>query len=98
MHEADPEAETFGPSIRCPACHAKFAASSRRSIAESAGLPEDPVLGGGEPLRFLPTRFDVAGRAIDPLGTACARHACPHCRVELPREALPHALNQGGSA
>lgn len=93
MQQADPEAETSGPPIRCSACGATFAASSKRSIAESPGLPEDPVLGGGEPLRFLPTRFDVAGRAIDPLGAACSRHACPHCRRELPRDPATHASN-----
>lgn len=56
-------------------------------IAESPGLPDDPVLGKGQPLRFLPTRFDVSGRGLDPRGAACSRFACPHCRGELAADA-----------
>ena len=87
MQQADPDASNSGPMIRCSACGRRFAASERRVIAESTGLPDDPVLGAGHALRFLPTRFDVAGRAIDPRGSACARFACPHCRSEWDRDA-----------
>lgn len=91
MQKAESDAETSGPAIRCDACGRRFAASERRMIAEGAGLPDDPVLGAGHPLRFLPTRFDLAGRGIDPQGAACSRFACPHCRGELAATDLPKA-------
>jgi hypothetical protein len=98
MQPVDREAETSGAKIRCLSCSRSFPASSLRWIAESPGIPQDPVLGGGESLRFLPTRFDVSGRAVDPNGAACARVACPHCRAELPREIVVRASSGGISA
>jgi hypothetical protein len=55
-----------------------------RFIAESPTLVGDPIVGSEEPLRFLPTRFDRQGRAIDPGGAVCMRLACPVCHLELP--------------
>ena len=57
-------------------------------LAEDPRLLGDPVAGADEPLRFLPSRFDLTGAAIDPEGARCTRLACPRCRREFPRSML----------
>ncbi len=57
-------------------------------MAEDARLVGDPVAGPAQQLRFLPTRFDVGGAALDPEGMRCTRVACPRCRIEFPRAML----------
>lgn len=51
-------------------------------------LRGDPVLGEAAAMRFLPSRFDARGRAIDPLGAGATRLACVRCHLELPPAAL----------
>lgn len=45
----------------------------------------DIRVGPDEPLRFLPSRFSVDGKALDPRGTPCHRLACPNCHLSIPR-------------
>jgi hypothetical protein len=71
-------------SITCPHCWADFQPAQVRFISEHEALRGDPVLGGAEQLRFLPSRFDAKGRAIDPFGSVCTRLACVRCHLELP--------------
>jgi hypothetical protein len=54
------------------------------------GEPQLPrsATGGGEPLRFIPERFDVEGRAVDAEGAPCTQLACPRCRLLVPRATL----------
>lgn len=87
----DHHANEPGIPTRCPHCSAAIDLADLLAIAEGTRLPEDPVLGGGEPLRFRPARFDVAGRPIDPSGAVCGRLACPRCRGEIaiPAKASP---------
>ncbi len=54
-------------------------------IAEDPGLMGDPALGAEYPLRFLPSRFDVAGNALDAKGQVCRDLACPNCHLSVPR-------------
>ena len=54
-------------------------------MAEDSRLVGDPVAGPAQQLRFLPTRFDMGGAALDPEGARCTRVACPRCRIEFPR-------------
>ena len=54
-------------------------------MAEDSRLVGDPVAGPAQQLRFLPTRFDMGGAALDPEGARCTRLACPRCRIEFPR-------------
>ncbi len=75
---------TLRPNTTCPQCWSPFPSSDVRFIAESPTLAGDPIVGSDEPLRFLPTRFDRQGRAIDPGGAVCMRMACPVCHLELP--------------
>jgi hypothetical protein len=48
-------------------------------------LRGDAQLGPDAPQRFLPTRFDVGGNAIDPRGMTCQAIACPKCHLTVPR-------------
>jgi hypothetical protein len=75
---------TLVSTVTCPHCWHEFAPATVRFISEHAGLRGDAVLGDAAQLRFLPSRFDAQGRAIDPLGAACTRLACPRCHLELP--------------
>lgn len=74
--------------LTCPHCWHEFRATELRSVAEHVGLMGDAVAGATEPLRFLPSRFDAVGRAIDPMGVVCSRYACPRCHLEIPALAL----------
>jgi len=75
---------TLVPTVICPHCWHEFPPASVRFISEHEGLRGDSVLGSAVGMRFLPSRFDAQGRAIDPLGAACTRLACPRCHLELP--------------
>lgn len=54
-------------------------------IAAHPDLAGDPRLGPEQQQRFLPSRFDVAGHALDARGAACHELACPQCHLVLPR-------------
>jgi len=71
--------------LHCPHCWHGFAPQESLFIAEDPRLIGDPVAGPAEPLRFLPSRFDLTGAAIDPDGARCTRLACPRCRQEFAR-------------
>ncbi|HTI99931.1 MAG TPA: hypothetical protein VL527_13705 [Dongiaceae bacterium] len=53
-------------------------------IAVHDSLRGDPVLGEDAQQRFLATRFNNAGQAIDAMGIPSSDIACPHCRRKLP--------------
>jgi hypothetical protein len=71
-------------AITCPHCWHEFPPSQTRYVAEHESLRGDAILGESEALRFLPSRFDPRFRAIDPMGSACTRLACPRCHLEVP--------------
>jgi hypothetical protein len=71
--------------LHCPHCWHGFAPQESLFIAEDPRLLGDPIAGPAEPIRFLPSRFDLTGAAIDPDGARCTRMACPRCRQEFPR-------------
>lgn len=79
---------TLVPAVTCPHCWHEFPPAQVRFVSEHESLRGDPVLGPGEPLRFLPSRFDSRCRAIDPLGATCSRMACPRCHLETPQPLL----------
>ena len=76
--------ETSEGSVTCPMCWLKFDIGDAFNIASHESLRGDPVLGGEEMLRFLPTSFDVDGIALDPANMPAHDLACPHCRRRLP--------------
>ncbi|MEM8782958.1 MAG: hypothetical protein AAGE65_08900 [Planctomycetota bacterium] len=80
-----------GPAKRrvtCPHCWNRFHLGDTLWIARHASLRGDPVVGDDAMRRFLPTRFDVKGRAIDAGGEPCHDLACPSCRLPIARALL----------
>jgi hypothetical protein len=72
--------------VTCPNCWQPFPPEKAMWIARHQMLPDDPRLGESHKERFWPDRFTVDCRAIDKLGAVCDQTACPHCRLEVPRE------------
>jgi len=70
--------------LTCPVCWLKFDMGDIMHIATHDSLRGDPVLGEDAQQRFLPTRFNDRGQALDALGLPCTDIACPHCRRVLP--------------
>jgi hypothetical protein len=74
--------------ITCPHCWEHFAPEKVLWISEHQDLLGDPKLGPEQQQRFLPTRFTVAGEAVDARGFACQQLACPNCHLAVPRPFL----------
>jgi hypothetical protein len=54
-------------------------------VSQHPDLIGDPRLGTDHQQRFLPTRFTIAGAALDARGFSCHGLACPHCHLVVPR-------------
>jgi hypothetical protein len=76
------------PRITCPHCWDKFAPEQILWVSSHAELMGDRVLGPEAPSRFLPTRFNVQGQAIDARGMACQTLACPRCHLPIARDLI----------
>ena len=76
------------PSITCPHCWHEFATDHILYISESPDMLGDARIGTNEQMRFLPTRFDLSGAALDANGTVCYKLACPNCHLQIPRSFL----------
>lgn len=74
--------------ITCPHCWEQFPPEKILWISEHQDLLGDQRLGPEQPQRFLPTRFNVAGEALDAKGFPCHHLACPHCHLGVPRPFL----------
>jgi hypothetical protein len=74
--------------ITCPHCWEQFAPERILWISEHTDLLGDPRLGSEHQQRFLPTRFTVAGEAIDGKGFPCHSLACPKCHLSVPSALL----------
>src|ERR1700722_8882187 len=74
--------------VTCPHCWEHFSPERVLWISEHADLLGDPRLGPEHQQRFLPTRFTLAGQAIDGKGFACHQLACPKCHLNLPSPLL----------
>jgi hypothetical protein len=72
----------------CPHCWTRFAPEDVLWVSSHADLLGDPRLGPDHPQRFLPSRFDLAGNALDARGLACTMLGCPRCHLPLPRAVL----------
>jgi hypothetical protein len=70
--------------LTCPVCWLKFDVGDVMHLAVHDSLRGDPVLGEDAQQRFLATRFNDRGQALDALGLPCTDIACPHCRRVLP--------------
>ncbi|MCY2986841.1 MAG: hypothetical protein NTY19_03120 [Planctomycetota bacterium] len=70
--------------ITCPHCWEEFAPDALLWIAAHADLRGDPLLvDRDEHQRFLPSRFNAEGKAIDTRGEPCKYLACPHCHLSI---------------
>ncbi len=76
------------PRVVCPHCWHVYAPEESLWISQHPDLTNDPRLGKDQQRRFLPTRFNVEGDALDAAGVACQGLACPHCHLSVPRTLL----------
>lgn len=84
----------------CPHCWSSFPPEDVLWIAAHAELLGDLRLGPEHAMRFLPSRFNAQGNAIDARGFACNSLACPRCHLFLPRaflEAPPYFVSVLGA-
>lgn len=71
--------------VTCPHCWQVFPPEQALWIAEHPDLVGDPRLGMDSAQRFLPSRFDLQGAALDARGFACHGLACPRCHLSVPQ-------------
>lgn len=71
--------------ITCPHCWSSFPPDQTLWVAQHPDLAGDPRLGSDHPKRFLPSRFNLQGDALDVRGFACHELACPKCHLSVPR-------------
>ncbi len=74
----------------CPHCWQTFQPEEVLWISRHVELLGDDVLGPDVQKRFSPTRFNVAGNAIDLNGMECTGMACPHCHLPVVRSVLEY--------
>ena len=74
--------------LTCPHCWHQFPPENLLWISEHPDLLGDPRLGRHSPQRFLPTRFNVKGDALDSKGFGCNEVACPNCHLRVSRALL----------
>ncbi len=78
----------------CPVCWFRFDRGDSMNIATHASLRGDSILGEEHMQRFLASRFNDRGQALDAMGLVAPEIACPHCRRKLPPNFLdqPHHI------
>ncbi len=73
--------------ITCPHCWQKSRPHEIKWISAHPTLRDDTKVPDGL-RRFLPTRFDITGQAIDAGGELCTDVACPRCHLGIPRDLI----------
>ncbi len=58
--------------LTCPVCWTEFEAGDLMHIAVHDDLIGDPIIGPDERQRFLATRFNEVGHALDAMGIPCS--------------------------
>lgn len=71
-------------TITCLHCWHRFPTHQITYVARHEELRGDPILGDDAYIRFLPTRFNTDGDAIDGRSLACQELACPKCHLIIP--------------
>lgn len=84
VFQDDDKEEKEACFVVCPHCWTKFNLEKVNYISSHPNLIGDPKLGEEAQKRFLPTRFDAKGYAIDEMGLVCQKMACPNCHLEIP--------------
>jgi DNA-directed RNA polymerase subunit RPC12/RpoP len=92
--DSTPPRPNLEGDLTCPVCWLRFSTGDIMHIAVHDSLRGDPILGEDAQQRFLATRFNNAGQALDALGIPSSEIACPHCRRKLPPSFLgmPHHI------
>jgi hypothetical protein len=72
----------------CPICWKTFSKGDVLNIAAHDDLTGDPELGPHAKKRFVASRFNELGQALDERGVVSLELACPHCRGRLPSSFL----------
>ena len=70
--------------FQCPICWLNFEGKDTKHIASHVELLGDSLLGKAEYRRFIPTKWDSSGNALDDFGLPSPDTACPHCHERLP--------------
>ncbi len=78
-------AKHIPPRATCPHCWHVFPLEETLWVSSHPALIGDARLGAECQRRFLPTRFDVSGNALDSQGAVCSEVACPKCHLVIPR-------------
>ena len=78
-------ATSIRPRATCPHCWHVFPPEETLWVSSHPALNGDARLGTECQRRFLPTRFDAGGNALDSLGSVCSELACPKCHLVVPR-------------
>ena len=73
------------PRATCPHCWHVFPLEETLWVSAHPALNGDARLGTECQRRFLPTRFDASGNALDSHGSVCSELACPKCHLVVPR-------------
>lgn len=73
--------------VTCPHCWHRFRPHETLWVSAHPDLNDDSKIPEGQ-RRFLPSRFDVTGHAIDSRGVACNQLACPECHLGIPRDLI----------
>lgn len=73
------------PRLDCPSCWQSLDPADLLWVSAHADLVGDPYLGSDAYKRFLPSRFDAAGFALDAKGERCHALACPRCHLPVSR-------------
>lgn len=73
------------PRATCPHCWHVFPLEETLWVSSHPALNGDARLGPECQRRFLPTRFDASGNALDSQGSVCSELACPKCHLVVPR-------------
>lgn len=89
-----PEVNSEYGEFTCPVCWFRFDRGDAMNIAVHASLRSDSMLGEEHMQRFLDSRFNDRGQALDAMGLVAPEIACPHCRRKLPPNFLdqPHHI------
>src|SRR5687768_4272609 len=77
--------------VVCPHCWHTFRPEEILWVSEHEELVGDPIV-KDEPIRFLPTRFNLEGCAIDAREMVCRTLACPECHLVIPRVLLENPI------
>lgn len=74
--------------VTCPHCWHRFPPEETVWVSVHPDLDGDERLGSNAKQRFLPSRFNVEGLALDVKGQVCRETACPHCHLSITRASL----------